>query len=420
MANPAVINQGQSLYTEVTGDAHLFGGVQTGVMVGQTTMWCDLTMQNVTKENLALTKDFSDPAINNGTVKITPSDTALKTLESKLVAGSNIVLDTQDIGGGEEVIVIGSTGGDPVVAMLGGKAVGFQDDTGELYATPQFTVDLATTTTGKPFYYKGNEAAPTTDIIGTSVTDFDFNLFSYTWTQGETKTYEAMTMWATIACEINIRIRPMEDLSTTIIRSEIIRVEAGDVGAPQFLPCYKSFELVAGKIYKMDITKNTTINNVPAKGENLGPSYVPYFGLIYYAPASFAPETLAVEASLYPFVQYVSLPLAVMTATSQPMITAQTLVTGKYKIEYGLSLTTSLNTERRFVGIRVEIDGVKKGGGLGGIESTSGNGNFFDDVSGVVYVDVTEASVSLDVKITASSITNTKIQDVYAYVTKLT
>ena len=368
MKNPAVINSGQELYTELSGTAKLFGGLQTeGPESGQTTMYAKLGMQTIEKYDLALQQDVTAP----------------------------------------------------VVSLLGGKAIGFQDDSGDIYATPQFTVDLASTTTGKPFYYKGNEAAPTTDIIGTAVSDYDFELFSYTWTQSTTQTYEAMTIWATIACEINVRIRPMEDLSTTVIRSEIIRVDAGDVIAPQFLPCYRPFELEAGKVYKMDITKNSAINHVAAKGENLGPSYVPYFGLLYYAPASFSPENLAVEANLYPIVTIIQSDAQSLTATTQPLITAQVLTTGRYKVEYGCTIMTVSNTERRFVGIDVKVDTIRKGRGVSGIESASGTGTFYNTAGGVSYFDVAGPTSSLDVDLISSAIINTSVQDIYVYVTKL-
>ncbi|MBL4632154.1 MAG: hypothetical protein JKY14_13750 [Paraglaciecola sp.] len=92
MKNPAVINAGQELYTELSGEAKLFGGLQTeGPEVDQITMYAKLGMQTVTKYDLALVADLSDSTINPGLGKVKAAGN-LGLLADQLIAGTNINL----------------------------------------------------------------------------------------------------------------------------------------------------------------------------------------------------------------------------------------------------------------------------------------------------------------------------------------
>lgn len=160
MKNPAVINAGQKLYTKLSGEAKLFGGMQTeGPEAGQTTMYAKLGMQTVTKFDLALVADLSDSVINPGLGKVKAAGN-LGLLSDQLKEGTNITLSVTD-----NDITITATGGSldgAVATVLDGNINIDYDDVAET-DSQLIQADKAGTVLTRPEYTTSTAAAGRVD-----------------------------------------------------------------------------------------------------------------------------------------------------------------------------------------------------------------------------------------------------------------
>lgn len=199
--NPVIINQDESLYSEITG-VDLYGGLQdAGPMIGQTVPFNKLHLQTVTQRFIALADETaSDLAVTttstsmtitntngtdasiplssntkaglmsaNGNIKVNGieaeaqvNDNQVKVrgegtpnfLEGLLKAGDNIELDVTD-----DDITISATGGGPV--DIGGIVVGdiyksglrFNTPANKNYVIPQVEYHDSDNTMSAPFFY---------------------------------------------------------------------------------------------------------------------------------------------------------------------------------------------------------------------------------------------------------------------------
>jgi len=118
------------------------------------------------KVNLALEKDI-------GLVVASATDTTPKPLDEKVASGSGISIEYLD-----SDIVISSDGGGST-EIIDGKALGFNDEVGDLYALAQYKVNP--TNTEAPFYYKADALVVNTYNCGAADTG-DVNITSVSMT----------------------------------------------------------------------------------------------------------------------------------------------------------------------------------------------------------------------------------------------
>lgn len=226
------------------------------------------------------------------------------TLLDKIEAGDNIDLNVRNKGTDQDkdmVLVISAEGSGDVgpVSLIEGKAVGFNDSLGDGYGLVQYAVDLENTTSGTPFFFKGDTTPPILSTITTDKLD-DIDCYGFSFVAPETATYDAVLFWCTEqqGGGTNYVIRIKDDDNKLVFSCE--NLHGYDPLKPQILTSSYAMSLVAANFYHFEIQFNGGLSHAPCKGDASNDHA--YFMGVKSQPNSFSKVDLLTADTAYPAV----------------------------------------------------------------------------------------------------------------------